>query len=186
MWKFQKFYKGTLVFLKLLLSDMTTIQDLEKEINEMLATYVDKNIFVTFSYIAKKNSDQQFDIFWSHSESLLKEEIYFKRSLFGAHLDDFTISLEGKKSRIFASRGQQKMIVLLIKAAQIKYTMLQKGPVIFLLDDFMTDFDTQKGLSLWPILLSLNCQLIVTSPHQNSHLEEIFESLKINFKKISI
>ncbi len=163
------------------------LRQLERDSNAMIAAYFDDATALTFTYNAKKKSDLTFDEFWTHNEStLLREELVFRRSLFGAHLDDFTITLEGKKSRAFASRGQQKMILLLIKAAQVQRLITQKGSVIFLLDDFMTDFDPMKGAALLKVLFHLNCQLIFTSPHHISPLEGALHSLGYIFKKISI
>jgi DNA replication and repair protein RecF len=162
------------------------LENFEIEINKMLSLCFENSLTLSFSYIAKKKSDLSFNDFWLNKDSLLKEEQYFKRTLFGVHLDDFIITLAGKKSSSFASRGQQKMIVLLIKAAQIKYLTLQKGPVIFLLDDFMTDFDPQKGAALLSVLFTLKCQLVFTSPHQNSPLEAIITNSGYQFKKITI
>src|SRR5260370_35305801 len=114
----------------------------------------------------------------------MKSEQYFKRSLFGAHVDDFIITLEGKKSRACASRGQQKMIVLLVKIAQIKQLTLKNGPIIFLLDDFMTDFDVERGASLLQVLFELNCQLIFTSPRRDSALESALIPSQMHYKII--
>lgn len=165
---------------------VTMLKALEYDINTMLTECFDNDVSLCFTYQSKKNSELPFDLFWSKNNQLLKEEIIFKRSLFGVHLDDFSIILEGKKTRSYASRGQQKMVVLLIKAAQIKQLTREKGPVIFLLDDFMTDFDAQRSVSLLTMLLSLKCQLIFTSPHSNSPLEWAFQQKTLDYKTIDM
>jgi DNA replication and repair protein RecF len=160
---------------------------LEIEINMMLHRYVDENISLSLVYQAKKNSDVAFDVFWNqNSADLIQKETYFKRSLFGAHIDDFNIVLEGKKSRSYASRGQQKMITLLVKIAQIKQLAQKNGPIIFLLDDFMTDFDLERGKALLLALLELNCQLIFTSPRRDSTLESALRTSNLDYKIISM
>lgn len=159
------------------------------EINSMLHEYIDPEISLTLVYQAKKNSDLSFEDFLHKNSSideLMRQEIYFKRSLFGAHIDDFTVSLEGKKSRAYASRGQQKMIVLLIKIAQIKQQVLKNGPIIFLLDDFMTDFDVDRGKALLQVLFKLNCQLIFTSPRRDSALESALIASQTSYKIVSM
>jgi DNA replication and repair protein RecF len=162
------------------------LKQFEVHINSMLIQGFDKDLSLFLSYQAKKGSDLPFEQFLKKNEQLLEQEIYFKRSVFGAHVDDFSIVLEGKQSRSYASRGQQKMIVLLIKAAQIKQLTQEKGPVIFLLDDFMTDFDAQRGKILLSVLLGLNCQLIFTSPHKNSPLEGILVESQLAHKIITM
>lgn len=165
------------------------LANLEIEVNKMIYNHIDKDITISFTYQAKKASDLTFEGFLHKNDSiqeLMKKEIYFKRSLFGAHVDDFSIILEGKQSRAYASRGQQKMIVLLIKIAQIKQLMLQTGPIIFLLDDFMTDFDIERGKALLQVLLQLNCQLIFTSPRRDSAFESALSYYQLPYKIISM
>ena len=144
---------------------------LETEVNQLLDTYFDGDISITFSYVAKKKSDELFDTFFKNRNALKIEEMRYGRSLFGAHLDDFIIRLQDKRSKAFASRGQQKFIVLLIKTAQIKYLSAKRGPAIFLLDDFMTDFDPNRADTLLSVLIDLNNQLIFTSPTSGGNFE---------------
>ena len=163
------------------------LKQLESEINIMLHQYIDKNLFLSFTYQAKKSSDTDFDHFWQkNSTDLMRLETQFKRTLFGAHTDDFSIVLEGKRSRAYASRGQQKMIILLIKIAQIKQLAKKNGPMIFLLDDFMTDFDVERGKALLSALFELNCQLIFTSPRRDSALESALLASQTDYKIISM
>jgi DNA replication and repair protein RecF len=163
------------------------LSELEAMVNQMLHQYIDENLSLSFVYQAKKGSDCPFDPFWQTNHvDLMRQESHFKRTLFGAHVDDFTISLEGKKSRAYASRGQQKMIVLLIKIAQIKQLSQKNGPIIFLLDDFMTDFDVERGTALLSALFELNCQLIFTSPRPDSALESALRLSGSDFKTISM
>lgn len=163
------------------------LSELEATVNQLLQHYIDKNLSLSFVYQAKKESDIPFDLFWqTNNKDLLRQESHFKRTLFGAHIDDFTISLEGKKSKAYASRGQQKMIVLLIKIAQIKQLSQKKGPLIFFLDDFMTDFDLERGKALISALFELNCQLIFTSPRSDSALESVLKGFHSELKTISM
>jgi len=161
------------------------LKQLEEGINIMLYNIFKDDITVTLSYQAKKNSDLEFKEFLKTNSTLFQNERYFKRSLFGAHLDDFSIIFEGKKSRSFASRGQQKMLTLLIKAAQIHHNHM-KGPSIFLLDDFMTDFDKEKSECMLSVLLSLKCQLIFTSPHRDNPLENALKHSGVSYRIVTI
>lgn len=124
---------------------------------------------ISFSYEYAK---PYFDLENIHSTSdllirypsLMSHELGQKRSLFGAHLDDFSVVFQGKASRAYASRGQQKLLVFLLKLASIKSLTAASPGVILLVDDFMTDFDDARAESLLPLLTSLPSQLIVTSP----------------------
>lgn len=143
-----------------------------KEVNVLFATYFQMTDVVQINYLAKKVDPHAP---WSSTESLINSMIFDEqrlgRSLFGAHLDDFQITFCDHNSRAFASRGQQKLVVLLLKIAQLQYLMQDRGPSIFLLDDFMTDFDEQKVARLLPLLMSLQGQLIFTTPLTNSVLK---------------
>jgi recombinational DNA repair ATPase RecF len=78
------------------------------------------------------------------------------------------------------------MIVLLVKIAQIKQLTQKNGPIIFLLDDFMTDFDVERGKALLSALFELNCQLIFTSPRRDSALESALLAANTDYKIISM
>lgn len=94
-----------------------------------------------------------------------EQEFRQKRSLFGAHLDDCKITYLGKACRTYSSRGQQKLVVFLLKMAQL-LTMKSQGSsgTILLVDDFMTDFDDEKASALLPMMTKLSSQVILTSP----------------------
>ncbi len=162
------------------------LNNLELEINTMLYRHVDQHVSLSLLYQAKKYSDLPFEEFLYNNNNLLPQEIKYKRSLFGIHVDDFSIVLAGKRSRAYSSRGQQKMIVLLVKIAQIKQLIPQKGPIVFLLDDFMTDFDVERSKALLTALLELDCQLIFTSPRRDGALESALIALNRIYKIVSM
>jgi len=64
--------------------------------------------------------------------------------------------------------------------------LLKKGPLVFLLDDFMTDFDFERSKALLSALFELNCQLIFTSPRRDSALESALIASQIDYKTISM
>ena len=66
-------------------------------------------------------------------------------SLFGPHRDDIIITLNGEDSRIFASQGQQRCIVLALKLAETELMNDASGerPVL-LLDDVLSELDENR------------------------------------------
>lgn len=162
------------------------LANLEHEVQDIITHYFNNEFSIFFVYRAKKNSDYEYNHFLSLSTTLKDDELRFRRSLFGAHLDDIDIVFEGKKSKTYASRGQQKLVILLIKVAQMRLLTRLKGPGIFLLDDFMTDFDPLRARILISILTELGCQLIFTSPSQDSAIERIIAACNVPYKVISI
>lgn len=140
--------------------------------NSALSDNLDQ-ISVSLEYTPRKiDLGESFDGFLARNKDLMNQEIRFGRSLFGPHLDDFLIKFQCKKSRNYASRGQQKLLVLMLKVAQILDLKEKRGSAIFLLDDFMTDFDPKRGEILLDFLISLNIQLIFTSPKEGGVFEQ--------------
>lgn len=150
------------------------LNDLSNEITHLINQYfAQQEISITFSYKSKGGQmGVSFEEFDKGHQDLYEQEVRFGRTLFGAHLDDFSINFLDKRSKSFASRGQQKIIVILMKIAQIKLLERNKGSVVFLLDDFMTDFDHTRVQLLLPMLTDLNSQLIFTAPAGQSPLLE--------------
>jgi len=149
-------------------------------VNDVLAQTFDEKIEVRLEYRSKKNSlDFNFNSFMEHQVGLdfFEQENRFGRSLFGAHLDDIVISFQGKKSKQFASRGQQKLTVLLLKVAQLRVLEQRRGASVLLLDDFMTDFDPKRLRVLADFLSILPNQKIFTSPSQKGPFELLIKSL---------
>jgi len=153
------------------------LEILAKRVQRIAHEYWAGEFTITFDYALKKGIlGQEFEDFMAQNPELPHLERRYSRSLFGAHLDDFVIKLQDVKSKYYASRGQQKLIALLVKIAQIQELSDQKGGVIFLLDDFMTDFDASRADIFLDILFKLKGQLIFTTPVQEGILTEKLSS----------
>lgn len=155
---------------------ITALAQLELLVNTMLTEHFQELMTVSLEYKEKRSFGTSFDQFMHTMGALKEEEFRLGRSLFGAHLDDIVIKFQDKKTKTYGSRGQQKLVVLLLKIALIKQVIVQKGPVIFLLDDFMTDFDGKRAETLLDILLKLSIQLIFTYPNSSTILEGLLSS----------
>ena len=70
----------------------------------------------------------------------------------GPHRDDVKFELNGHDSRIFASQGQQRSIVLAIKLAEMKVFENQIGEKpILILDDVFSELDSIRQKKLYEI-----------------------------------
>jgi DNA replication and repair protein RecF len=144
---------------------------IEGEINKFLLEYFFNVFNVSLSYVPKYKSLQgSFEDFLRGYARYFSQEQDYRRSLFGAHLDDFAITLAQRKSRSYASRGQQKLIVLLFKIAHLKKLLIENNEAIVVLDDFMADFDQEFAVRIISFLQEMKVQLIFTSPLQESFL----------------
>ena len=143
-----------------------------------------------FAYQAKEqlNSTESFDAFYSRQveSGFFDKERRYRRSLFGAHLDDIEITFGLKSARHYSSRGQQKLIVILLKLALVEYLLQSKGQTAFLLDDFTTDFDATVVEKIMSLLLTSKAQLIFVSPLINGSESLFFTKHAIAILKISL
>ncbi len=65
--------------------------------------------------------------------------------LIGAHRDDFSVSINGKSARDFASQGQIRSVVLALKVAEHEILEEDSGEApILLLDDVLSELDTSR------------------------------------------
>ena len=146
------------------------LAELELAVNELLSSYfadeTTKDLSVSLAYQPKAMpAEQDFDAFWKgYTDKLYHQEREWRRSLFGAHLDDFSVVFQKKRARVYASRGQQKLLVLLIKIAQLQQLSQSAEPGVLLLDDFMTDFDHDKVAKSIAALKDLQYQLFLSTP----------------------
>jgi len=149
------------------------LSSLEAETNNLLRT-LDGEITVKLTYRNKNIPyGENFNEFRHIAQDLVSQEMVLKRSVFGAHLDDFEIVFHGLNARKYASRGEQKLILFLMKIALLKITTNTYGSAILLIDDFMTDFDTHRLEWLVSLLVATNNQLVFTCPMSQSTLRNV-------------
>ena len=95
-------------------------------------------------------------------ESLIKHEELdrkFGYTRFGPQHADLFILGEHGKGKLEWSRGQQKLILILLKIAQVK---LLEQNCLFLFDDLLAELDEQKLHSLYELFGKINGQFILT------------------------
>ena len=138
-----------------------------QEMVELTAAAYGTPGLITLSYLQKRKLDESYT-----PDHLMRDERASRRTLYGPHMDDLVIALAGQHTRTFASRGQQKLAILILKIARTRLLPSQ-GSVIFLIDDFMTDFDSQRITKLFNLFMGLNAQLIVTTPQQHDLLDAL-------------
>lgn len=148
--------------------------------------FLDSQVF-SLTYRPKEEGQfSTYQAFWDASSHLFERECFMRRSLFGAHLDELEILFRGKPARIFSSRGQQKLLTLFLKIAQVTALTATHGPVIFLLDDFLSDFDSETLSRVLKICLTLRVQLIITTPLSSGPELTALKALGCDPLKISI
>ncbi len=151
----------------------TNLMLLEKEIAILISEYALPIPPITFTYKPREAHADTFTSFWNiYTKTIFRSETTQKRTLFGAHLDDIIIQWNGHNARLYASRGQQKLILLLIKCAMVRILKAAHAAtnptIVFILDDFITDLDREVINALLPILHNLQCVLVITCPLKNT------------------
>ncbi len=141
---------------------------------------------ISFEYNSKSGNSNSFEDFFNEHLSLFEKEKHYKRSLFGAHLDDIEITVNSKKARYFSSRGQQKLLVMVLKIALVEHLLETQGPTAFLLDDFTTDFDSTVSEKLMDICLKTKAQLIFVSPLYDGQESLFLEKKRALSLKVTI
>lgn len=152
------------------------LKSIEIKVNQLLEEYFNGVYEVNLSYEPKYvDLAESYDVFQAKIARLVEQERILKRSLFGAHLDDLVISIKGKKARIYASRGQQKLISLLCKVAWATKIEQNIDSPILLIDDFIADFDTIRLSQLVDFFIKCKNQIILTAPFCDHNLKKILE-----------
>ncbi|MCR4277986.1 MAG: DNA replication and repair protein RecF [Candidatus Berkelbacteria bacterium] len=91
------------------------------------------------------------------------QEVKLAQNLFGAHRDELVIKFDDFSARKFASRGQSRLVVAHLKAAEADYLLEKtKNTVTVLLDDAMSELDKKNTLRILE-LFSDQHQIILTS-----------------------
>jgi DNA replication and repair protein RecF len=115
---------------------------------------------------------------WSHGHTLLEALAASRtrdeaRSLThaGPHRADVAVRLHGRPAREVLSRGQQKLVAAAMTVAQLRLLQeaTQTTPTL-LLDDPAAELDGERLQRFIEQVMSLRCQLVVTSLHAESRL----------------
>ncbi len=107
------------------------------------------------------------DEYMEKLEKQYHREIELGRNLFGPHRDDIEFFYNGSGAKNFASQGEKKSILTVLKHAESHFIReyLKKNPVM-LLDDLFAKLDIDRGLKTLKLLVDEN-QSIITSTDQN-------------------
>ncbi len=89
----------------------------------------------------------------------------------GPHRADVAVRLHGRAARDVLSRGQQKLVAVAMTIAQLRLLqeLLQVTPTL-LIDDPAAELDAERLQRFIDEVMSLRCQLVVTSLHSKSRL----------------
>lgn len=96
-----------------------------------------------------------------------EKEMFEKTSVFGPHREDVSFYLNGNKIKEYASQGQIRTVVLILKLLQAEYIKEETGEYpVLLLDDIMSELDSNRRKYLLNKIKDK--QVIITSTDKGS------------------
>ncbi len=139
------------------------LAQLEAMLNTIGPQFLGENIAIRLHYQPKEWKDDL--------AALYRAEKKLKRSMCGAHLDDIVIEFNGMNAKKNCSRGQQKLVALLLKVAHMSLEQVQcsKQPPLLLIDDFFSDFDPVIQKKVLSLIMDMGSQVVLTVPEQEQN-----------------
>jgi len=100
-------------------------------------------------------------------ERLREKEMLERTSIFGPHREDVSFYINGKKIKEYASQGQQRTAILILKLAQAEYIKEMSGEYpVLLLDDILSELDADRRRYFLREIK--NKQVVITSTDKGS------------------
>ncbi|HHH31881.1 MAG TPA: DNA replication and repair protein RecF [Polyangiaceae bacterium] len=91
-----------------------------------------------------------------------------RRTGFGPHRDDITLTIGGHPARIVASQGQHRAITLAMKIAELDIIGRARGVLpILLLDDVSSELDADRTAALFAHLATTESQIFLTTTRRD-------------------
>ena len=125
------------------------IKKLEEEAKRFLFDMSDGKEELTLTYqtqagdlLTQEDIKERYLAIFSEKRNQEKERFL---ALFGAHKDDFSVSINKKSAKMYGSQGQQRSIVLALKLAEVELSKNLTGEYpVFLLDDILSELDKDR------------------------------------------
>lgn len=123
--------------------------------------------------------DETVEAFLQKLSAMESSEKENKICFVGPHRDDISFKINGKSAKSFASQGQQRSIVLCLKAAQTELIHRETGESpVMLLDDIMSELDRYRRDFLREKISGKQVIITCTEP-ENSNIKECNNVIQI-------
>jgi DNA replication and repair protein RecF len=144
-----------------------------KIINKFLSTEKLILFYDTSISIKKKNNRKDLEIrMLKKLKERQKRDISVGATTIGPHRDDIKMTLEQKDIRSYGSGGQQRMVAISLKFAELGFYNEKLGQrPILLLDEVLSELDEDKRKALLEISQDED-QAVITSTHYPEWLED--------------
>lgn len=96
-----------------------------------------------------QEADHLQEQFLQQLQANQERDLRYKSTQLGLQRDDWTLCLNGQEAKNFASQGQQRLLILSLKLAEVEYIKEKIGEYpVLLLDDVMSELDNQRQVRL--------------------------------------
>ncbi len=156
-----------------------TIESMARNVSNGTFNYLDK-LSLTFSKGWERSKKLEESLFES-----LDRDMALGYTLKGPHRMDYTFTVENKKASSNLSRGQLKILILLVFLSSMQLLKdLIDAEILLMIDDLGSELDLNNLTSITMKILESENQIILTGIEG----EEMHKSLKkmINFTQINI
>lgn len=159
----------------------TLLRDLQPYFEESLQYIFEQpklkssvSYYVSGQKIIHGDPEQFYNAMFNRWQQLEQAEMSTGYSLIGAHKHDIAVFLDEKDSRYYCSQGQQRLLILALKMAQIElhYSIHNEYPVM-LLDDVLSELDESKQKRLIEYLAGKRAQIFITTTSQQNLLQQL-------------
>jgi len=106
---------------------------------------------------------------------------------FGPHRDELALEVDGRSARRHASQGQQRVLALALKVAELVCVReARRANPILLLDDVSSELDAQRFDAVFRLISSVSSQVFVTTPRPELfQIPELDTSARADFRVAS-
>lgn len=157
------------------------IDEISLYVNEIFKNFFDFELCVDYEVQSKIDFDDLEQSFRNKLNSRYERELSLGTTITGPSRDDITFNIDGNNVKYFGSKGQQRIVLISLKLAEIeiihKYTSTY--PVL-ILDDVLSELDESRQNRLFTFLSNNNIQSIITTTDVNDIRDNV------NFNKIDL
>lgn len=153
------------------------IDKINTYINDIFKKY-DKNSNVSIKYISDYEIDDREKLL-HELKKIRKKEINLGMTSFGVHRDDYEFIHNDNNSKEYSSQGQQKLIVLAMKLAEVNIFIndYQIKPII-LLDDLFSELDEKNRNNIFKSI-NKDTQVFITTTDLKNINKRLIERAKV-------
>jgi DNA replication and repair protein RecF len=136
-----------------------------------------RDLRLTYVPVLRRAMELSVDELMAQIEQYESREKLWQRSLIGAHLDDYSFRMGEFGMRAYASQGQKRIAVVIMKMIQAQLIESNTGiKPILLFDDVFAELDYQHGEKIHELCRD-SYQIFIASPKED--VRQIFGKMNV-------